>query len=54
MPCTHHLWGDPDGLCCTRDLGHAGGHIYTDSFGSCVADKSERRARPAVDADRVV
>lgn len=26
--CDHHLWGDPDGLTCTRPGPHDGGHVY--------------------------
>lgn len=44
MSCNHHLWDEPGGLQCTRDLGHPGGHTYTDTHGSCVADKAERLA----------
>ena len=54
MPCTHHLWDDPTGLCCTRDLGHAGGHTYSDSFGSFVPDKAGHRGSAAEDLDRAV
>ncbi len=43
MPCTHHLWDDPTGLCCTGELGHPGGHSYVDSHGSFVPDKRESR-----------
>lgn len=28
MTCDHRLWGDPDGLTCTRPEAHVTGHIY--------------------------
>jgi hypothetical protein len=39
--CPQHL-GDPDGLACTRDEGHAPGCVYE---GSWVADRHDKAER---------
>lgn len=49
MPCTHHLWDDPEGMPCIREDAHETGHTFADSHGSFVADK---RARDTTEADR--
>lgn len=40
MNCSHHMWEEPTGSCCTRTDPHdqtsAGGHVYESRDGSCT------------------
>lgn len=51
MNCSHHLWEDPTGSCCTRtdphDQASQGGHVYESRDGSCTNADETPRVNPA-------